>query len=94
MKSIITVVGKDQVGIIAGVCNILAKNDVNVLDINQSILDGYFNMFMIVELVSSGDKFKLIKEKLKSLSKDKGIEITIQRTKLFDEMYQISRSSL
>ena len=94
MKSIITVVGKDQVGIIASVCSILADKKVNVLDIDQSIMDGYFNMFMMVELEASGVTFKLVKEKLKDLSEKRGIEITIQRTELFDEMYKISRRPL
>lgn len=94
MKSIITVVGRDQVGIIASVCSLLAKNKVNVLDIDQSIKEGYFNMFMIVKLKDQGSDFKAISDSLQKLSEDIGVEITIQRTELFDEMYKISRSAL
>ncbi len=94
MKSIITVVGKDQVGIIAGVCTHLAKNKVNVLDINQSITEGYFNMFMIVEVIEDGASFNDISKGLSKLSTSMGVEITMQRKELFDEMYKISRSGL
>lgn len=94
MKSIITVVGRDQVGIIANVCSLLTENDVNVLDIDQSIKEGYFNMFMIVRLKDKGSNFKAISDSLQSLSESIGVEITIQRTELFDEMYKISRSGL
>lgn len=94
MKAIITVVGNDQVGIIAGVCTLLAENKVNVLDIDQSIMEGYFNMFMVVELENQGVKFDDISQCLKDLGSEKGIEITMQRTELFDEMYKISRSAL
>lgn len=94
MKSIITVVGRDQVGIIASVCSLLAENDVNVLDIDQSIKEGYFNMFMIVSLKDEGSNFKEISDDLQKLSAEIGVEITLQRTELFDEMYKISRSAL
>ena len=94
MKSIITVVGRDQVGIIASVCSLLAENDVNVLDIDQSMKEGYFNMFMIVRLKEQGSNFKAISNSLQALSEKIGVEITIQRTELFDEMYKISRSAI
>lgn len=54
MKAIVTVVGKDQVGIIAGVCNTLAEYNVNVLDISQTIMEGYFTMMMVVDLAACG----------------------------------------
>lgn len=94
MKAIITVVGKDQVGIIAKVCTLLADHKVNVLDINQSIMDGYFNMFMNVKLKADKDLFETISKGLEKLAVETGIEITFQRTELFDEMYKISRRSL
>ncbi len=94
MKSIITVVGRDQVGLIASVCRLLAEKDVNVFYIDQSIKEGYFNMFMIVRLKDQGSNFKAISDSLNKLSKEIGVEITIQRTELFDEMYKISRSGL
>ena len=56
-KTIITVVGKDSVGIIAKVCTYLAENDINILDISQTIVDGFFNMMMIVDFQSNDKKF-------------------------------------
>ncbi len=57
-KTIITVVGKDSVGIIAKVCTYLAENDINILDISQTIVDGYFNMMMIVDFAKSYKIFR------------------------------------
>ena len=57
MKAIVTVVGKDQVGIIAGVCNTLADNRINVLDISQTIMEGYFTMMMVVDLALCREPF-------------------------------------
>lgn len=90
MQSIITVVGKDQVGIISSVCSLLEENNVNVLDISQTIKKGYFNMFMIVKLHGSREKFTKVNKNLNKLSEQLGIEISMQRTELFDEMYKIS----
>ena len=66
-KGIITVVGKDQVGIIAKVCTYLAENKLNILDISQTIIQGYFNMMMIIELNESVKQFGTICEELDSL---------------------------
>ena len=63
-KSIITVVGRDQVGIIARVCTYLADNNVNILDISQTIVDGFFNMMMIADADDSTKEFKLLSEEL------------------------------
>lgn len=93
MKAIITVVGKDQVGIIAKVSVLLTEENVNVLDINQSIMEGFFNMFMIVELDNNGLDFQSVHESLKNLGESIGIEIMMQRTEMFEEMYKISGSS-
>ena len=57
MKAIVTVVGKDQVGIIAGVCNTLADSQINVLDISQTIMEGYFTMMMVVDLALCQEPF-------------------------------------
>lgn len=94
MKAIITVVGKDQVGIIAKVSALLAEKNINVLDINQSIMDGYFNMFMMVELSNEGINFQSIHEEFYELGKTIGVEINMQRTEMFEEMYKVSGSSL
>ena len=93
MKAIITVVGKDQVGIISKVSTLLAEEKVNVLDINQSIMEGFFNMFMIVELDNDGVDFQSVHESLQVLGQSIGIEIMMQRTEMFEEMYKISGSS-
>ena len=67
-KGIITVVGKDQVGIIAKVCSFLAEKQVNILDISQTIIQGYFNMMMIVELSSITEEFGTICEDLDKIT--------------------------
>lgn len=89
MKSIITVVGLDQVGIIAGVCNLLAENNVNVLDINQSILDEYFNMIMIVDIEKSKVNFETLTDALNDLGKNLGVTIQIQHDSIFQSMHRI-----
>lgn len=89
MKSIITVVGLDQVGIIAGVCNLLAENNVNVLDINQSILDEYFNMIMIVDIENSKVNFETLTDALNDLGNKLGVTIQIQHETIFQSMHRI-----
>ena len=76
-KGIITVVGKDQVGIIAKVCSFLAEKQVNILDISQTIIQGYFNMMMIVELSSITEEFGTICEDLDKLGEEIGVNIKI-----------------
>ena len=94
MKSIITVVGTDKVGIIAEVSNLLAENNINILDIDQSIMEGFFNMFMIVDTENSTSDFKEIVESFDKLGEELGVSITVQRAELFEEMYRISGGSL
>lgn len=94
MKSIITVVGKDKVGIIAEVSNLLAENNINILDIDQSIMEGFFNMFMIVDTENSTSDFKEIVESFDKLGEELGVSITVQKAELFEEMYRISGGSL
>lgn len=69
-KGIITVVGEDQVGIIAKVCTYLAENKLNILDISQTIIQGYFNMMMIIELQNSSKDFGLICDELENLKRN------------------------
>ena len=73
-KGIITVVGKDQVGIIAKVCTYLAENDVNILDISQTIVQGYFNMMMIVNHDASTKAFNDLSDELAALGQEIGVE--------------------
>lgn len=89
MKSIITVVGLDQVGIIAGVCNLLAKHHVNVLDINQSILGEFFNMIMIVDIENSDLSFEDLSNQLNAIEKTLNVKIQIQHESIFQSMHRI-----
>lgn len=88
-KTIITVVGKDTVGIIAKVCTYLAENNVNILDITQTILDGYFNMMMITDTSMSAKKLNVISEELEALGKEIGVVIRVQLEDIFTKMHRI-----
>ena len=88
-KSIITVVGKDQVGIIAKVCTYLADNDVNILDISQTIVDGFFNMMMIADADGSEKEFRALSLELEELGKKMGCIIKLQREEIFNSMQRI-----
>ncbi len=88
-KSIITVVGKDTVGIIAKVCTYLADNDVNILDISQTIVDEYFNMMMIVDCNSAKKDVSSMADDLDSLGKNIGVDIRIQHEDIFNNMHRI-----
>ncbi|WP_443655867.1 ACT domain-containing protein [Faecalibacillus faecis] len=86
---IITVVGEDQVGIIAKVCTYLAENKLNILDISQTIIQGYFNMMMIIELQNSSKDFGLICDELENLGKEIGVNIKLQHENIFNKMHRI-----
>ena len=88
-KKIITVVGKDQVGIIAKVCTYLADNSVNILDISQTIVSGYFNMMMIVDTNMAKKEFGAISGELEALGGEIGVIIKAQREDIFDMMHRI-----
>ncbi len=88
-KSIITVVGKDTVGIIARVCAYLADNNINILDISQTIVQGYFNMMMIVDMNNVSKEFGTIAHELDSLGENIGVIIKCQREEIFDQMHRI-----
>lgn len=89
MKGIITVVGKDQVGIIAKVCTLLSDANVNVLDISQTILQGYFNMMMIVNLEANTMSFDELVDSLNELGKALEVDIRLQHEQIFDSMHRI-----
>lgn len=86
-KAIITVVGKDTVGIIAKVCVYLAEKEVNVLDISQTIVDGYFNMMMIVDATKA--EFDRLSDGLTALGEEIGVVIHCQREDIFNKMHRI-----
>lgn len=88
-KTIITVVGKDTVGIIAKVCTYLANNRVNILDISQTIVQDYFNMMMIVDTNDSSKPFDQLSEELGQIGKEIGVNIRCQREDIFDKMHRI-----
>jgi ACT domain-containing protein len=88
-KVIITVVGKDTVGIIAKVCTYLSESGVNVLDISQTIVSGYFNMMMIVDLAGASKTFSEISTQLDELGEQIGVSIKCQREEIFAKMHRI-----
>ena len=89
MKAIVTVVGKDQVGIIAGVCNTLAVHEINVLDISQTIMEGYFTMMMVVDLTLCQEPFDKLRAALREYGEGRGLSIRIQREDIFDAMHKL-----
>ncbi len=88
-RTIITVVGKDTVGIIAKVCTYLAENEINILDISQTIVQGYFNMMMIVDTGSMSKSFGEMSDELTSLGEKIGVVIKCQKEEIFDKMHRI-----
>ena len=88
-KTIITVLGHDTVGIIAKVCTYLADNGINVLDISQTIVSGYFNMMMIVDMNRAEKKFGDIADELAALGEQIGVIIKCQSEEIFSQMHRI-----
>ena len=88
-KVIITVVGKDTVGIIAKVCTYLSEGSVNVLDISQTIVSGYFNMMMIVDMANATACFAEISDQLDALGEEIGVTIKWQKEEIFEMMHRI-----
>ena len=88
-KVIVTVVGKDTVGIIAKICTYMAAQHINILDISQTIVSGYFNMMMIVDTSASGASFEQMADELKSAGEEIGVVVRCQREEIFDSMHRI-----
>ena len=88
-KTIITVVGKDTVGIIAKVCTYLAENGINILDISQTIVQGYFNMMMIVDTNQMKKPLENMADELNALGEEIGVVIKCQKEEIFDKMHRI-----
>ena len=88
-RTIITVVGKDTVGIIAKVCTYLAENDINILDISQTIVQDYFNMMMIVDMGKMNTSFETVADELADLGKSIGVQVKCQREEIFNMMHRI-----
>ena len=89
MNAIVTVIGQDKVGIIASICALLAENNVNILDISQTILQGSFTMVMAVDVSKANAQVGELREKLEELGKKMEITIRIQRQEIFDAMHRI-----
>ena len=88
-KVIITVVGKDTVGIIAKVCTYLSEGSVNVLDISQTIVSGYFNLLLIVDMANATASFAEISDQLEALGEEIGVTIKCQKEEIFEMMHRI-----
>lgn len=89
-KGIITVVGKDAVGIIAKVCTYLAENNINILDISQTIVQDYFNMMMIVDVNDESAKsFNTLVDELDRLGSEIGVAIRLQHEDIFNKMHRL-----
>lgn len=88
-KCIITVVGKDTVGIIAKVCTYLAESNINILDISQTIVQGYFNMMMVTDVSKTEKEFGTVAEELEALGEEIGVTIRCQRAEIFEKMHRL-----
>ena len=89
MKAILTVIGKDKVGIIAGISNNLSKLKINILDVNQTILDGYFTMMMMLDLKECTEEFVNVQSILSKEASILGVEVKIQREEIFKSMHTL-----
>ena len=88
-KAVVTVIGFDRKGIIACVSNVLYEAGINILEISQTIVDGFFNMVMIVDLSEPSCPFDELQGELSALSRELGLQIRIQKTEIFEAMHQI-----
>lgn len=88
-KTIITVVGKDSVGIIARVCTYLAENNVNILDISQTIVQGFFNMMMVVDTSQTDKEFAELAGELEKTGEELSCVIKVQLEDIFNKMHRI-----
>ena len=88
-RAVITVVGKDSVGIIASICTYLADRGINILDISQTIVDGYLNMMMVIDATSIDDQFASVSKDIKKLGRQLGMDIHCQKEEIFESMHRI-----
>lgn len=89
MKIVVTIVGQDRVGIIAMISNILAENNINVLNINQNIVDGFFNMVMIADMSGGKISLKDLQQLLSGKGAEIGLDIKVQHEDIFQIMHRI-----
>jgi ACT domain-containing protein len=88
-KAVISVVGKDKVGIIFNVCKYLTENQINILDIAQTIVQDWFNMIMVVNMQESQKDFSEIASELKQVGEEIGVTVTLQKEEIFDMMHRL-----
>ncbi|WP_271004804.1 ACT domain-containing protein [Listeria seeligeri] len=89
MRAVLTVIGKDNVGIIAGVSNKLAELNINIVDVSQTIMDGYFTMMMMCDISQINKEFDEIKSELAEKGEDLQVKIHIQREEIFNAMHKL-----
>jgi ACT domain-containing protein len=89
MKAVITVLGCDRIGIIASITGILAKTNVNILDISQTIMQNIFSMIMLVDLSGMNCEFSKLSELLTKVGEELGVEVRLQREEIFTRMHRI-----
>ncbi len=89
MKAIVTVIGKDRAGIIATVCTLLAENKINILDISQTVMEGFFTMTMLIDMKECPVPFAEISDKLGAKGEEMNLSIRVQREDIFDKMHRI-----
>lgn len=89
MRAIITVIGKDKVGIVAGITTELTKHNMNIIDINQTIMEEFFTMVLMVDLSKVSESFDEIKRALALVGKNLGVDVKIQREEIFNSMHTV-----
>jgi ACT domain-containing protein len=89
MKAVITVLGKDKVGIIATISRILAESNVNILDISQTLMQDVFTMIMLTDITDSSIAFNELSDRLEAAGKDIGLYVKIQHEDIFNSMHRI-----
>ena len=88
-KIIITVVGKDSIGIIAGVCTLLSDSQINILDISQTIVDDFFTMVVVADMAKSTESFEAVDGALAAFGEERGLKIQTQKEEIFTAMHRI-----
>ena len=88
-KCIVTVLGKDTVGIVAKVCAYLAENEINIQDISQTIIQGYFNMMVITDVTNLKKDFTVLCDEMEKLGNEIGVSIRCQREEIFEKMHRL-----
>ncbi|WP_430603462.1 ACT domain-containing protein [Enterococcus sp. DIV0724b] len=89
MRAVLTVIGKDKVGIIAGVSQKLAELDMNIIDVSQTIMDNYFTMMMVLEISKEKNDFEAIRSELNTLGEKLNVTISIQNEEIFNVMHKL-----